>query len=172
MAQSSFLTVGSSPPLNPLHQVNILINMLQNIDQKIFLMLYDVDRLNDPEALKILNMMIRHAPENLHIALAYRQNPGIALSNFLLDGSAIRITALDLRFSYDEIDDFFEGRLSKQEMETIQERSEGWPVALHLMKREIDNNWAYIDKIRHFSGGRGLVSEYFNEQLFLRLSEE
>jgi len=172
MAQSSFLTVGSSPPLNPLHQVNILINMLQNIDQKIFLMLDDVDRLNDPEALKILNMMIRHAPENLHIALAYRQNPGIALSNFLLDGSAIRITALDLRFSYDEIDDFFEGRLSKQEMETIQERSEGWPVALRLMKREIDNNWAYIDKIRHFSGGRGLVSEYFNEQLFLRLSEE
>jgi len=172
MSQSNLLASNASSPLDPLHQLNILISFLQNIDKKITLMLDDVDRLNDQETLKILNMIIRHAPDNLHIAIAYRQNPGIALSNFFLDGSAIRLTALDLQFSYDEISDFFEGRLSKHDMDTIHERSEGWPVALRLMKREMDNNWDYIDKIKHFSGGRGLVSEYFNEQLFLRLTEE
>ncbi|PCI49642.1 MAG: hypothetical protein COB49_04705 [Alphaproteobacteria bacterium] len=172
MDEPDLLLDSGSERLDPLHQLNILINLLQNVDKKIVLMLDDVDRMIDQEALQILNMMIRHAPDNLHIAIAYRHNPGIALSNLLLDGTAIRLTAFDLRFSYDEIGELFEGRLSKRDMETIHERSEGWPVALRLMKREIDNNWDYIDKIQHFSGGRGLVSEYFNEQLFLRLTEE
>lgn len=172
MDQSNLLSDSDAALLDPLHQLNILLSFLQDIDKKIVLMLDDVDRIVDPEALKILNMMIRHAPGNLHIAIAYRHNPGIALSNLLLDGTAIRLTAFDLRFSYDEIGDFFDGRLSKRDMETLHERSEGWPVALRLMKREIDDNWDNLDKIQHFSGGRGLVSEYFNEQLFLRLTEE
>ncbi|MFC3052143.1 LuxR C-terminal-related transcriptional regulator [Kordiimonas pumila] len=154
-----------------LHNLSIIISALQKSGKKVILMLDDIERLIEEDAVQVLNTLVRHAPESLHIAMAFRRNPGILLSNFLLDGAAIRLTAEDLRFSYEEVDELFGHSLSKADMQTVLDRTEGWPVALRLIKGENGNTSNYIDKIRHFSGERGLASEYFSEQVFSRLTE-
>lgn len=171
MAETNLLVKTDGSPDDPMYNISLIISALQNCEGKIVLLLDDADRIVDEDAVQVLNMLTKHAPDNLHIAIAFRQNPGIALSNLLLDGEAIRLTAENLRFSFEEAENFFDHQLSKRDMKTVFERTEGWPVALRLIKSEIENTRDYIEKIRHFSGDKGLAAEYFSEQVFARLSK-
>ncbi len=161
----------STPDLDPAHQANILSTQIQASGKKLVLILDDVENLIDEQAQRLLNNFIRHAPENLHIALAYRQNPGLALSKLVLDGMAVMLSVDDLRFSFDEAASFFDGLLSKRETKAMYEKTEGWPVALRLMKNAIGGTGAAIDKLQFFTSEHGLAADYLEDQFYSRLSK-
>ncbi|WP_417320927.1 LuxR C-terminal-related transcriptional regulator [Emcibacter sp.] len=171
VGDTGLLTNSNSVSDDYIYNLNLLIGALQKAGENVTLILDDVELVAEEEALQVLNVLCRHAPENLHLAVAFRRNPGLQLSNLLLDGAAIRLTAEEMRFSAEEVAEFFDHALSRADMQTVLDRTEGWPVALRLLKGGTAGGSGDIDRIRLFSGERGLAAEYFAEQVFSRLSE-
>ena len=108
------------------------------------LFLDEVDVVRDAGALNTLNFLLAHAPRNLHIAMALRDNPGLDLASAILNGDGIYLSADQLRFPKERIARFFDTKLSRRELGRIAERTEGWPVALRVYRN-----------MRSGSGGRG-----------------
>ncbi len=82
---------------------------------------------------ELLQLLLRRAPRNLHVALALRANPGLELATHLLDGGAVVDTEA-LRFSTDDIARFFDGSLPHAELAALEEHTAGWPVALAVYR--------------------------------------
>lgn len=101
------------------------------------LALDEVEQLNDPDSVDWLNVLLDTAPPNLHVVIAARElPPGIdVLSPRQPRGTAI-LTADDLRFGVHDIDRYFDGVLSRQELRSLVSASKGWPIALRIHLNE------------------------------------
>ena len=98
------------------------------------LVLDDVERLVHGEAADTINFLLQSGPANLRIALAMRDNPGLDLSKATASGEGVYLTADELRFSAEQIEGFFERTLSLRELAALERRTEGWPVALRIVR--------------------------------------
>lgn len=96
------------------------------------LLVLDEVELLPPGTVESIGLLLKRGPRNLHVAMAFRANPGLDLAAGLLDGSAVILTARQFRFSRPEIARFFDGALSRRELAVVEERTAGWPVALML----------------------------------------
>ena len=83
-----------------------------------------------PGTVESIELLLKRSPGNLHVAMAFRSNPGLDLAAHFLDGSGIILRAPLFRFSRPEIARFFDDALSRRELATVEERTAGWPVAL------------------------------------------
>lgn len=93
------------------------------------LVLDEVDLL-PPGTVESVGLLLKGSPRNLHIAVAFRSNPGLDLAPGLLDGSAIILKAPQFRLSRPDIARFFDEALSRRQLVAVEERTAGWPVAL------------------------------------------
>ena len=98
------------------------------------LVLDDVERLVHSEAADTINFLLQSGPPNLHVALAMRDNPGLDLAKADLAGQGVYIGADELRFSAQQIEGFFDCALSLRELAALERRTEGWPVALRIVR--------------------------------------
>lgn len=114
-------------------RTELLATAIRTHDAPCLLVLDDVERLVHSEAVDSVNYLLQSGPENLHIALAMRDNPGLDLSK-LDDGEGVAFSAEELRFSTEQIDGFFNGSLSLREIATLEKGTEGWPVALRIFR--------------------------------------
>ena len=113
------------------YRINVLIRALERHGAPCVLVLDEVERLQDREALAVLNALLRYAPGHLHVAMAYRERPpALDVTTFLLEGRAATLTVEDLRFSPPDIARFLGRRLSRRELRAAVGVSEGWPIAL------------------------------------------
>ena len=120
----------SSPAVQ---QMGMLAQAVERHEAPCLLVLDEVERL-PRRTVRFVDLLLKRAPRNLHVALAFRANPGLDLAKHVLDGRALVIRADELRFSTDEIARFFGGSLSPRELAAIEERTAGWPVALRLYR--------------------------------------
>lgn len=102
------------------------------------LALDELERLSEPGAVALLNFLVRWGPANLHVAIACRELPsGLDIADLVLDGSAVVISAEELRFSKPEIARFFGLGLSRREHRALTAESAGWPIALRIRRNEL-----------------------------------
>ena len=94
------------------------------------LLVLDEVGLLPPGTVESIELLLKRSPGNLHVAMAFRSNPGLDLAAHFLDGSGIILRAPLFRFSRPEIARFFDDALSRRELATVEERTAGWPVAL------------------------------------------
>jgi len=77
-------------------------------------------------------------PENVRIFIGSRSLPDVGLAKLLVNNLALVVNAEDLRFSREEVGQFFsvsrELQVSGEEIGTIYRRTEGWPAALQLYR--------------------------------------
>ena len=95
------------PPIGTaLPRTAVLLRALEARDAPFVLALDELEQLADPDAVAVLDALLRQAPPHLHVALAYRSLPaGLASARALLDAEIL--TADDLRFSRPDIARFF-----------------------------------------------------------------
>lgn len=113
------------------HQMGMLARAIEQHEAPCLLVLDEVDNLPS-RTVRLVDLLVRRAPRNLHIALACRTNPGLELSKYVLDGGALVLGAEALRFSRADIARFLGGAVSRGELAAIEERTAGWPVALRV----------------------------------------
>ena len=116
----------SSPAV---HQLGMLARAIEPHAAPCLLVLDEVDRL-PRSTVELINLLLTRAPANLHLAMAFRSDPGLDLATHVLDGEAIVVGVRQCRFSTADIARFFHGTLSRRELATVVERTAGWPVAL------------------------------------------
>ena len=132
------------------------------------LALDDVERLAHAEALDSINFLLQNGPPNLRVALAMRDNPGLDLSKARIEGEGIHLGTDHLRFPVEEIDRFFSGALSLRELATLEQRTEGWPVALRILRNL--KTAAGPVSVQQLADDR-VTAEWFGERLLGDLSE-
>ncbi len=117
------------------YRLNLLFRALERHGAPCVLALDEVERLHSPEAVAVINALLRHAPPTLHVGMAFRERPpGLDIAMFALEGRGGTVGAEDLRFSARDVSRFFERRLSRRELATVVADSAGWPIALRMYR--------------------------------------
>ena len=115
------------------YRTNLLLNGIDAHGADVVLALDDVHRLRHPKSLDIVNRLLRYAPTNLHLALAFRHIPaGLDVATATIQGRGTTITADELRFEKSEVARFFDATLPRSELAALTEYSQGWPIALRI----------------------------------------
>lgn len=100
------------------------------------LVLDDYHKLEGREVHEIVNYLVDNLPEGLVLVVITRADPPLPLSRMRAAGLLREIRGADLRFTSDQIAEFFsansEASLHADQLEIVTERSEGWIAALHL----------------------------------------
>lgn len=135
------------------------------------LALDELEQLRHQEAIETVDFLLQHGPPNLHFALAMRDNPGLDLAKASPGGKICRLTADDMRFSLPQIDSFFGGGLSLRELEALEKRTEGWPVALRVYRNMKAMPGAAV-AVDDLVAGQGGPADWFGEQLLRGLKDE
>ena len=120
----------SSPAVQ---QMGWLVRAIERHEAPCLLVLDEVDCLPGP-TVQLVRLMLKRAPPNLHVVLAFRANPGLEFATHVLDGAAGVVGPEALRFSTDDIARFFGGSLSGAELAALEQRTAGWPVALTVYR--------------------------------------
>ena len=123
--------------MQPQTRTDVLIGAIETYGKPCLLALDELERVQNPESVAILNSLISRGPPELHIAISCRELPvGLDVTASVLGRHAVVLTSEDLRFSRPEIARFFDLRLSRPELADVEADSAGWPIALQIRRNK------------------------------------
>lgn len=127
----------------------------------------------NPEVDRLLKFFLQQAPQNVATILAARDEPACGLSKMRLDGEMAEITQTDLAFGVEDIYQLFEDvDLSQPDIEVLYEKTRGWPAALCLAKRWLNDSCLSSHGVARFSGDLPELASYLAEEVFSALPED
>jgi LuxR family maltose regulon positive regulatory protein len=139
-----------------------ILDALTRDGGEIVLILDDVERLKSREAQHQLETLIQYAPDNLHIAIAGRSNPGLSIAHLSLMGVVNHMDAGSLRFTSSEAIAYLKGCVPEAAtMLADIDRAQGWPVALQILRSMATR----ADSSAAPPLAAGVAASYFTEQL-------
>ncbi len=150
------------------YRIDLLIRALERHDAPCVLALDEVERLaGSPEAIGLIDRLVRRAPPHLHVGMAYRDRPpGLAIYMYPLEGRGVTVTAEDLRFSKSDISRFFGGNLSRRKLAAVVRDSAGWPLALRIHRDAARRG------VPDAAGGEEALAGWIETRLWRGLSAE
>lgn len=99
----------------------------------------ELERLNDPASVALLERLLQHGPSNLHLAMACRRIPdGLDVAGAVFEGRARLVSTHEFRFSRSEVAQFFDGTLSRRQLTAEMQLTSGWPIALRMSRNRTD----------------------------------
>jgi LuxR family transcriptional regulator, maltose regulon positive regulatory protein len=131
---ASLFKVTSSPSVASVSKT--LINELSAVEQDFILVLDDYHLIHNSSNHQLVSDLLHHPPRSFHLVLAARHDPPIPLPALRARGQVTELRVSDLRFTLDETAFFFQDilhfDLAEQEIVTLSDKTEGWPVSLRL----------------------------------------
>jgi LuxR family maltose regulon positive regulatory protein len=129
---------GGASWTNAKQVVVALINAIsKNIKQPFCLVLDDLHEIKDPIIFQSLDYLISHMPEFMHLAIATRYDPPLALSRYRVRQQICEFHMSDLRFNRIEaakyLNDVLNLDLDDIELYLIDKKTEGWPAGIVLL---------------------------------------
>ena len=122
-------------PSDPDYRLKRIIYSIEEHRADCVIAIDQADELGNEGTLLLLQRLMRHSPGNLHLALAFREIPdGLDIATTVLQDSGLVVTAEDLRFGKREIVRFFNAKLSRKELASVEDKTLGWPIALCLSR--------------------------------------
>lgn len=102
----------------------------------ITLILDDFHVLGDGAARDSLGWLVEQAPPSFQLVVATRREPDLPLARLRGHGDLLELRADDLRFTFEECDDFLNTRqllgLSDDDVRLLVTRTDGWPAGVYL----------------------------------------
>ncbi|MEE9444950.1 MAG: LuxR C-terminal-related transcriptional regulator [Cocleimonas sp.] len=154
-----------------------LINILSRCSSNIVLILDDFHRFQSRVVSQFVEDLVVLAPESFKLIVCSRVLPNINTASLIAQGRLRELGPDSLRFTVEDTKAIFEGLLPIQEVATLHERTEGWPVALQfarlamrkkgmLSATKTDGN--EIEKFQ-ISVHSTHIADYFAQQVFEQL---
>ena len=155
-------------------RIESLLHAIEDHGTSCVLVLDELERLLDPDSVALLNFVLRMIPSNLHVAIACRELPrGLDVGDAVIGGSALVLSADELRFSKPEIARFFGLKLSRREHRALTADSAGWPIALRIRRNELRLAGSSKDSEAGEVGiAREVVDNWIEARLWYGLSED
>ena len=121
----------------PGNRIDGLLCAIAEYGERCVLVLDELERIEEPESLELVNRLVHWAPANLKVAIACRELPrGVDVASLVLSGHMALIDSDDLRFSSGEIAGFLGTRLPRRELRALVRASDGWPIAVRIARNE------------------------------------
>jgi len=157
--------------------LNGLTNILSGLNAvRIVLVLDDYHLIHSQAVHDSLATLLDHMPVNLHLILATRSDPPFALHRLRANGQLTEIRFDDLRFSVEETSEYLNSRmnlkLDRQAIETLEQRTEGWAVGLHLAALLMQKRSDPAEFIARFSSNNQYILEYLTNEVLASLAKE
>lgn len=167
------LTTPQIPSLDSI--LTDLVNDLTQMATDFVLVLDDYHVIDSPEIDRALNFLLDNSPPQMHLVMVTREDPNLPLARLRARAQLIELRAADLRFTVDEAMQFLntsmELNLSRESIETLEQRTEGWIVGLQLAAISMRNQTDQTAFIEHFSGNHQYVLDYLVEEVLQQQPE-
>jgi LuxR family transcriptional regulator, maltose regulon positive regulatory protein len=164
----------SAPELNGWAVVERLLEDLEPLEDRLWLVIDDVHELGSAETLAQLELLMTRAPADLRFVLVTRREVRLGLHRLRLEGELTEIRAADLQFSADEARALFEAagvELSSSALAALVRRTEGWAAGLRLAALSLAGHPDPERFAEEFSGSERTVAEYLLAEVLDHQSE-
>jgi len=144
-------------------------------DQPVVLVLDDLHKVTDPEALASLDLLLRLRPPGLSLVLSARYRPELALHELRLDGSLLELGPADFALSVEEsraVLAYLGFDLDADTVEMLWQRTEGWMAGLRLAAIELGRGGDPLALARTFGGTTPTVAELLVAEVLDQLPAE
>ncbi|MCY4600262.1 MAG: LuxR C-terminal-related transcriptional regulator [Acidobacteria bacterium] len=119
----------------PEHRIGVVAREIQASGKPFVIAFDELERLENPASVSLLEFLLQRGPSNLYLAMACRRIPdGLNVAGAALDGRAQLVTTEDLRFSRFHAAEFFDRSMSRDALTAEMKRSLGWPFALRISR--------------------------------------
>ncbi len=149
-----------------------LLNEIASIPDKHILILDDYHVIESQAIDKALTFLLDHLPPHMHLLIATRTDPSLALSRLRARGQLAELRAADLRFSSDEATAFFEQivrlPLAPDDVQALEKRTEGWITGLQLAAvalQGLEGREQIAHFIHSFGGSHRYVIDYLVDEV-------
>jgi LuxR family maltose regulon positive regulatory protein len=153
--------------------ISVLINdVLETLSEPFALILDDLHRITEPSVFVALDYLLEHRPPQLHLGVATRVDPPLALARLRARGELTEVRLAELRFSEEEASAFLNERLnlglSGADLALLHGRTEGWAVGLRLLAGSLDPVPSVQDRrqfIHHLAKTDRNIFEFLAEEV-------
>jgi ATP/maltotriose-dependent transcriptional regulator MalT len=135
----------------------------------------DLHAVTSEECLASIDYALEHVPPNVRVITATRIDPALRLAHLRVRGALSELRASELAFTPDKARELLVDtgglKLGAAEVETLVERTEGWPAALVLAGiwlKAIDDP---VSAVREFGGDNRFVAEYLSGEVLVALDD-
>jgi LuxR family transcriptional regulator, maltose regulon positive regulatory protein len=152
-----------------------LINELATLAQDTALIVDDYHLISEQAIHESLQFLLDHLPVCLHLLLASRVDPPLALTRLRVRGQLVEVRDTDLRLSGKEAARFLTQvmglALSEEEIGRLETRTEGWIAGLQLIALSLRRHDDVSAFIKAFTGSHRLILDYVQEEILESLPE-
>ncbi len=149
-----------------------LLNALNDLEERIILVLDDYHDIVNEEIHRALGYIIEHQPASLHIVIIARSTPPLSISRLRARREVNEFDHDDLRFTVEEATAFLHEvmrlDLTIEQVESLEQRTEGWIAALLLAALSVEDDLADGDPLASFGGEHRYVFDYLAEEVYRR----
>jgi len=148
---------------------------LARLERRVVLFLDDLQFVQSPEVLEILDWLVNYAPRTLQQVIGSREKPRLRLSGLRVRRQLFELDLRQLQFDPEEAAQFYRNRLGhglpKGDLQRLLAKTEGWPAALELVALALSGVTDRGEFIEHFAGTDSSLVEYLGEVLLSQLDE-
>jgi LuxR family transcriptional regulator, maltose regulon positive regulatory protein len=169
----SLLAELQPPPIETV--LATLLNELSALPNDVVLVLDDYHAIDAPDMQGGMEFLLNNLPPRMHLVIATRADPALPLGRLRARGELTEIRANDLRFTPDEAAAYLNGvmgmDLRAQDIEALEERTEGWIAALQLAALSMQGRDDVAGFIAGFAGDDRYIVDYLVEEVLQRQPE-
>jgi LuxR family maltose regulon positive regulatory protein len=170
IGESASYGMQSSPPAPIENVLASLINDIDSLDNDLYLILDDYQRINNPGIHEAVNFLIEHLPSQACMVLATRSDPLLPLHKLRAQGELMEIRAADLRFSLEDseklLEQVLDQQLAESDVKSLNNRIEGWVAGLQMVAISMQNQEDIHQFVESFSGSHRFILDYLTEEIF------
>ncbi|MBN1642202.1 MAG: tetratricopeptide repeat protein [Anaerolineae bacterium] len=164
------LYVPHQPAMEPI--LTGLINELAERQAQCVIVLDDYHEISEPVVHSALSFIVDHLPPHVHLAIATRIDPPLALARLRARREVTELRLGDLRFTLDEAAAFLTrvtgAPLGVEAVRILASRTEGWAAGLQMAALSMQGQRDHDAFVRDFSGSDRYVLDYLVEEVLSR----
>lgn len=153
-----------------------LLNELQALPHEVLLVLDDYHVIDAREIHDGMSYLLDNLPHQVHLVLATRTDPPLALPRLRARGELVEVRSADLRFTLDEAAAYLAGpmglTLTAADVATLAERTEGWAAALQLAGLSLQDRDDPSAAVAKFAGDDRFIVDYLADEVLARQSDD
>ena len=149
----------------------IIINTLEQFKERLTLFLDDYQLVSVGAINELVQKTVARLPDNVSVVLSSRVYPDFAVQNLRNQGKVREISIPDLRFNQEEMGSVLEFEFGIVELLRLLDRTEGWPIACHMINVLLRSKLFNVNHIDTFSGRTTDLALYITEQVFASLAD-
>lgn len=156
-------------------QLEVLAAALAARERPVLLVLDDLHRITDPEALAGLEFLLRHAEQRLRLVVGARAGLPLAVHRLRLAGELTEVGPDELAFGDDEVADLLTAHgvaLPAAGVRRLWERTGGWPAALRFAALALRGQPDPARWAEQFGGDQPDVAGYLREEVLAGLDPD